>query len=62
MDILKGEGTTAQQNVVLANAALGMLLTEKYPEYDAAFDAAKESLESGNALKVLNRLIALQEN
>ncbi|MEY3541344.1 MAG: hypothetical protein RLZZ204_156 [Bacteroidota bacterium] len=62
MDILKGEGTVAQQNVVLANAALGLLLTEKYPDYDAAFDAAKESLESGSALRVLNRLIALQEN
>lgn len=62
MDILKGEGSVAQQNVVLANAALGLLLTEKYPDYDAAFDAAKESLESGSALNVLNRLIALQEN
>jgi anthranilate phosphoribosyltransferase len=62
IDILKGEGSNEQQNVVLANAALALLLTEKYPDYDAAFDAAKESLESGNALRVLNRLIALQEN
>lgn len=60
MDVLNGKGTQAQQNVVLANAALALLLTEKYPDYASAFGAAQESLESGKALEVLNRLIALQ--
>jgi anthranilate phosphoribosyltransferase len=60
MDILKGNGTKAQKNVVLANAALALLLTEKYSDYTSAFGAAEESLESGKALDVLNRLIAIQ--
>lgn len=60
MNILKNNGTKAQKNVVLANAALALLLTEKYPDYASAFGAAQESLESGKALEVLNRLIALQ--
>lgn len=60
MRILKGEGTSAQQNVVLANSALALLLTDGYSDYSSAFDAAKESLKSGKALNVLNKLISLQ--
>ena len=60
MRILKGEGTLAQQNVVLANSALALLLTDSYSDYSSAFDAAKESLKSGKALNVLNKLISLQ--
>ena len=60
MRILRGEGTTAQQNVVLANSALALLLTDGYSDYSSAFDAAKESLKSGKALSVLNKLISLQ--
>jgi anthranilate phosphoribosyltransferase len=60
MQILNGEGTAAQQNVVLANASLALLLTNRYENYQAAFHAAKESLVSGRALQVLKKLIALQ--
>ena len=60
MRILKGEGTSAQQNVVVANSALALLLTDGYSDYSSAFDAAKESLKSGKALNVLNKLISLQ--
>ena len=60
MKILNGEGTSAQQNVVLANASLALLMTNRYGDYQAAFEAAKESLVSGNALQVLKKLIALQ--
>lgn len=58
--ILNGEGTLAQQNVVLANASLALLMTNQYDDYQTAFDAAKESLVSGKALQVLKKLIALQ--
>lgn len=60
IDILSGKGTNAQQNVVIANAALALLLTNKFADYQAAFAAAKESLISGNALQVMKKLISLQ--
>lgn len=60
MKILNGEGSTAQQNVVLANASLALLMTNQYDDYQVAFEAAKESLISGKALQVLKKLIALQ--
>jgi anthranilate phosphoribosyltransferase len=60
MRILKGEGTAAQNAVVTANAAMALYMTPVYNDYAVAFDAAKESLESGKALGVLNSLIAIQ--
>lgn len=60
MNILKGVGTPAQNAVVLANAAMALHLTGKYPSYDDAHAAAADSLHSGNALHTLNKLIALQ--
>ena len=47
--ILKGEGTWAQNAVVLANAALALQTTGKYETYEACMKAAIESLESGRA-------------
>ncbi|HEV7780299.1 MAG TPA: anthranilate phosphoribosyltransferase [Chitinophagaceae bacterium] len=58
--ILKGEGTWAQNAVVLANAAMALDCTGKYKNYDAAYLAAVESLESGRANESLQKLIALQ--
>lgn len=58
--ILKGEGTWAQNAVVLANAAMALNCTGNYKDYDHAYHAAVESLESGKADKCLQKLIALQ--
>jgi anthranilate phosphoribosyltransferase len=58
--ILKGEGTWAQNAVVLANAAMALLGTEKYRSHDNAYNAAVESLESGNAWNCYQQLISLQ--
>ncbi len=58
--ILKGEGTWAQNAVVLANAAMALNCTGNYKTYDDAFNAAVESLESGKANQCLQKLIALQ--
>lgn len=58
--ILKGEGTWAQNAVVLANAAMALHCTGKHVNYDNAYNAAVESLESGKANKSLQRLISLQ--
>jgi anthranilate phosphoribosyltransferase len=58
--ILQGEGTWAQNAVVLANAAMGLHCTGSFKIYDDAYNAAIESLESGKANKALQKLIALQ--
>jgi anthranilate phosphoribosyltransferase len=58
--ILKGEGTWAQNAVVLANAAMALHCTGNFKTYDDAYAKAVESLESGKANEVLKKLIALQ--
>jgi anthranilate phosphoribosyltransferase len=55
--ILKGEGTWAQNAVVLANAAMALHCTGNYKTYDEAYNAAVESLESGKANECLKKLI-----
>ena len=58
--ILQGEGTWAQNAVVLANAAMALHCTGIYKTYDEAYNAAVNSLESGRAQQALQKLIALQ--
>lgn len=58
--ILKGEGSWAQNAVVLANAAMALHCTDHYKKYEDAFNAAIESLESGKAKQSLDKLISLQ--
>lgn len=60
MDILKGEGSWSQNAVVLANAAMAMNCTGAYKNYNDAYLAAVESLESGKALAALKKLQSLQ--
>ena len=60
LKILKGEGTWAQNAVVLANAAMALQCTGGYIKYDYAYNTAVESLESGNAYRQLEKLISLQ--
>ncbi|HMH23224.1 MAG TPA: anthranilate phosphoribosyltransferase [Puia sp.] len=58
--ILKVEGSWAQNAVVLANAAMALHCTGSYGNYEGAYAAAVDSLESGNAYGSLQKLIALQ--
>jgi anthranilate phosphoribosyltransferase len=60
MKILNGDGTWAQNAVVLANAAMALHCTGSYKTYDEAYNAAVESLESGRAREALKKLIVLQ--
>ena len=55
--ILKGEGTFAQNAVVLANAAMALHCTGKYKTYEDAYNAAVVSLESGKANECLMKLV-----
>lgn len=58
--ILKGEGSWAQNAVVLANAAMALHCTGNHQTYEQAYAAAVESLESGKAYNTFKKLIALQ--
>ncbi|HUC81550.1 MAG TPA: anthranilate phosphoribosyltransferase [Flavisolibacter sp.] len=58
--ILKGEGSWAQNAVVLANAAMALNCMGDYKSYDEAYNSAVESLESGSAYRSFEKLISLQ--
>jgi len=60
LKILNGEGTWAQNAVVLANASMALQCTGTYKNYDEAYNTAVESLESGKAYRQLEKLISLQ--
>ena len=57
LKILKGEGTWAQNAVVIANAAMALQCIGKYKDYEVCYSIAVESLESGAALQSLNKLV-----
>lgn len=56
-DILEGRGTKQQNSVVLANASVALHHTHKFGSYDDCLLLAKESLESGKALRSLELLL-----
>ncbi len=56
--ILKGEGTEAQSNVVIANAAMALQCGKGFSSEDAV-GYAHESLESGKALKTFKKILEL---
>lgn len=60
MNIISGNGTEAQQNVVCANAALAITTIENCSFTDA-ITKAKEALQSGKALQKLQKLQQLSQ-
>ncbi len=60
MKIIKGEGTWSQNAVVLANASMALFSTGSYTNYELAYAAAVESLESGKTYNGLKKLLELQ--
>lgn len=59
--IIKGVGTTSQNNVVLANAALAIQTISEL-SYSDSLEKAKESLFGQNALSKLNTLIKISNS
>lgn len=57
MNVLKGEGTDAQHNVVLCNAALALQTIDDTKSFADCFYEAEESLFSKNALKRFKSLV-----
>lgn len=59
--VLEGNGTVAQKNVVIANAAMGIRCISPEKLLTDCVAEASEALESGKALNVLNKLIELNK-
>jgi anthranilate phosphoribosyltransferase len=60
LKILQGEGTWSQNAVVIANAAMALYATGNFKSYGESYVASVESLESGKAYQVFQKLINLQ--
>ncbi|WKD84946.1 Anthranilate phosphoribosyltransferase [Polaribacter huanghezhanensis] len=56
-NIIEGNGSEAQNNVVLTNAAFALKIVDDQKSFKEAFEEAKESLLSGKAKQSLNRII-----
>ena len=57
--IIDGNGTDAQNNVVLTNAAFALTIADETKRFDDAFEEAKESLFSLKAKQSLDKLVNL---
>jgi anthranilate phosphoribosyltransferase len=57
MEVLSNQGTTEQEKVVLANAAMAILCVKEQMSMAEALDTARESLKSGKALKAFETLL-----
>ena len=60
MDVLNGEASNDQENVVCANASLAIAISKDISIIEA-FDKAKESIMTKNALKCFNELINIMK-
>jgi anthranilate phosphoribosyltransferase len=58
LKIIKGEGSWAQNAVVLANAAMALNCMDKYKDYESCYQEVVESLEGGKAYVSLQKLIS----
>ncbi|MCV9385432.1 anthranilate phosphoribosyltransferase [Reichenbachiella ulvae] len=57
--VLKGEGTEAQTQVVLANAGLALYMSQDLADIQEGIAKAKESIESGSAYNCLVEFLAV---
>ncbi|HVW99974.1 MAG TPA: anthranilate phosphoribosyltransferase [Candidatus Babeliaceae bacterium] len=60
LKILKGEGSWAQNAVVLANAAIALFATGNFPDYEHCYKLAVDSLDSGKAYHCFKKLMSIQ--
>lgn len=57
LNILKGKGSSSQNEVVVANSAAALVTADSNLTFHQAVDVARESLMSGKALNVFNGLV-----
>lgn len=58
-DVLDGSGTDSQKNVVVINAAYAIKLIEKDKPIDECIAIARESLQSGKALRTFKKFVEM---
>jgi anthranilate phosphoribosyltransferase len=58
LKILEGNGTHAQNHVVIANAGMALYTANRQEGIEKAMNRAKEALESGSALNVFKKLVS----
>ncbi|HSQ46473.1 MAG TPA: hypothetical protein VLM44_06085, partial [Lutibacter sp.] len=58
--IINGEGTDAQNNAVLANAAFALKIIDSNKSFETAFEEAKDSLFGLKAKESLHKLVNFQ--
>jgi len=56
-NVLRGKGTKAQENVVLANAGLALYMSQGLSSYEEGVAKAKESINSGAAYASLKKFL-----
>jgi len=57
--VLEGTATESQKNVILANAACGIAIIEPNLSISESIDIARDSLESGKALRTFKKFVEL---
>ncbi len=57
--ILNGEGTDAQNNVVLSNAAFALMIIDSNKSFENAFEEAKNSLLELKAMECLKKMVEI---
>lgn len=57
--ILEGNGTEAQNNVVLTNAAFALQIIDDSKSFETAFTLVKDSLFGGKAKQTLDKLVSI---
>lgn len=60
-DVLENKSTLSQKSTVLANAAFAIQIIESQKSLEECLSIAKESLESGRALKALKKFISINQ-
>ncbi len=62
LNILKGKGTEAQNQVVTANAALALYAGKKFDTLEESIGIAHETILSGKALNTFNKFLELNKS
>lgn len=58
-NVLEGNATEAQKNVILANAACGIAIIDRNLSIEESIQMARESLESGKALAAFKKFVEI---
>ncbi len=58
-NVLEGKATESQKNVIIANAACGISILDRNLSIEDSINIARESLDSGNALRTFKKFLSI---